>query len=376
MMNTMQKPKKMWTGTFSRLGTMLHLFWKNRKYDLWLFWATLGPLYIFFTRFFMRMDDVVYPQLKKVQIQNPVFIMGHPRSGTTFFQKRVHDSGKVSMFTTWEIALPSILQRKIFGPIIQLFKLFELRVLRPARKGHEVRIDGVEEDEGIFLHRLDSEMVTVFCPWLLIDEEYRDLGMRLGWNDKNQNRSSLLFYKETLRRQIFHSGKKQVVAKFNPSILRLENILKVFPDARIVYIVRSPKDTLRSFFSFTHKLIDDNLSDEEQQAFFERKYQWSVQLYKYFEEVKEQIPPERLMVVRFTDLTNHLLNTMDDFFTFIQLAPGDNYWESIRQQANSSHKKKHRNETVESFGISEERIEKDLRFVYDRYLTEEKIAES
>ena len=362
----------MWSGTFGRLGTMLHLFWKNGKYDLWLFWIITGPVYIIFTRFFMRMDSIFYPQLKDVEIKNPVFIMGHPRSGTTFFQKRVHESGKVSMFTTWEIALPSILQRKLFGPIVQLFKMFEMRVLRPARKGHEVRIDGVEEDEGIFLHRLDSEMVTVFCPWLLIDEEYRDLGMRLGWNDKSQNRNSLIFYRETLRRQIFHSGKKQVVAKFNPSILRLENILKVFPDARIVYIVRSPKDTLRSFFTFTYKLVHDYLSKDELETFFERKYQWSVQLYQYFEEVKKQIPRERLMVVRFSDLTDNLPATMQDFFEFIHISPGVEYWNAIYELANDSHDKKHKNDSVESFGMSAERIENDLQFVYDRYLEEEK----
>jgi len=366
-MHTEDQQKKP-PGTMSRIGTVLHVLWKHKQYGLWVLWIVLAPLFYLFTRACLLLDVVFFPALRKIQIDKPVFIMGHPRSGTTFFQKEVYKSGQVTMFSTWEMALPSLVQRKLFSPVIWILERLNLDVLQSARKGHEIRLQAVEEDEGLFLHRLDTEMLTVFAPWLLIDDEYGDLGFKLGWNDARENRRSLIFFRECLKRQILYTGKKQIVAKCNPSIFRLETILEVFPDAQIVYMVRSPQNTMRSFLSFTSQFVSPLLTEPERNAYFRKKYQWSVQLYRYFEEIKASIPEDQLMVILFHELTGDLPRVMARFFRFAGITPDERYWEQLYHGEGHSKQKKHTNSSLKQFGISNESIRADLGFIWDRYL--------
>ncbi len=346
----------------------MHVLWKHRQYGLWLFWIILGPLFYFFTRLCLLLDTIFYPELWKMKIEKPVFIMGHPRSGTTFFQKQIYSTGQVTMFSTWEMALPSLLQRKFFSPVIWILEKLNLDLVQSARKGHEIRLQEVEEDEGLFLHRLDTEMVTTFAPWLLIDDEFSDIGFRLGWNDARENHRSLKFFRECLKRQILYTGKRQIVAKANPSVFRLESILDVFPDAKIVYIVRAPHKTMRSFMSFTNRFVEPVLSEKEQEEFFQKKYQWSVRLYHYFEDIKQHIPEQQLLVIPFDELTTDLHDALERFFKFTDIHPGKQFWQEFYQEENGSHQKKHTNQPLESFGISHDDVEEDLGFIWKRYL--------
>jgi len=367
-MMTEQTKKKPGMGTIRRMGTILHVLWKHRQYGLLLIWMILGPFFYIFTRACLILDHVFFPSLRKTKLTQPVFIMGHPRSGTTYFQKQIYKTGQVTMFSTWDMLFPSLVQRKIFAPVLWLLKRLNINVLQSAQKGHEIRLEEVEEDEGLFLHRLDTEMVTILAPWLLIDDEYGDAGFRLGWNDARQNYRSLKFFSACLKRQILHTGKQQVVAKANPSIFRIESILDVFPDAKIVYIIRAPHHTMRSFLSFTNKFVGPVLSKNEQEEFFQKKYEWSVELYQYFEDIKSSIPEDQLLILPFEEIVSDINKSLDDFFSFADIQVTNATWEKIREEQKSDHKKSHTNEPLENFGISHEDIRDDLDFIWKQYL--------
>ena len=364
-----KQARNSWTGSIDRLGALLDVFWRHGQYRLWLFSAVVGPLVYIITRASMLLDHVFYPKLNRTEVRKPVFIVGHPRSGTTFFQKRLYESGKVSMFTTWDIAMPSISLRTFLEPVISLFRVLKMGVLLSASGGHEIRIDGVEEDEGMFLHYLDTEVITHYCPWLLTDPRYRSRGLKMGWNDEANDKRTLLFFRQTLRRQILHTGNTQVVAKLNASVFRIKTILEVFPDARIIYMVRPPADTIKSFFNFTYNLVGESLGPKELPRFFARKYEWSKRLYSYFEEVRDEIPEDRLAIVKFNDLTEDLPATMQKAWDFIGIDPGPAYRQAIQDRSQRSHEKRHTNSAVEGFGVSPQRIKADLSFVYEKYFS-------
>jgi len=355
-------------GTLKRLGILLEIFWKHGQYGLWTLWFFVAPGFYLFTRFFMWLDTIVFPELNYIEVDKPVFIMGHPRSGTTFFQQQIHQSGKVASFTTWEIFFPSLIQRRLFMPLIYLLKVFGIDVLQEKEQGHEIRLAGVEEDEALFLHRLDTEMVTIFCPWLLTDDDYMEVGFQLGWTDEQENRRSLRFYEECLKRQIYHTRKRQIVAKCNPSIFRLNQLINQFPDAQVVYIVRSPQKSVRSFLAFTNRFVSPLLSEEEQDVFFRRKYKWSVQLYHYFEEVKGEIPEDQLLIIPFREIAGESTLALKRFYDFTGISPSAEYWKQYQEDSNGEHDKQHTNEPLEQFGVSSEEVEEDLGFVWKKYL--------
>ena len=358
-------------GVLKRLWIMLRLYRKHGRYRLFLFWSLVGPVFFVFTRFCLWLDNLVFRELHNITVENPVFIVGHPRSGSTYLQRRVYESDVVCMFTTWEMVFPSLVQRKLLAPLLALLEYFQVDVLQSVSKGHEIRLQQVEENEGLFLHQLDTEMVTVLCPWLLTDEEYRKVGLKLGKNDTTRNRDSLLFFETCLKRQIYHTGKNQVVAKCNPSIFRLQNILSVFPDARIVYLVRSPERTVQSFLSFTQKVIDPLLDSNELQILIQSKYHWCVELYEYFESIRPQIPPEQLLILPFHELSHNTINTLKRFFSFVRIGPPPYYWKKMTEEVQKPFRKEHMNAPLDSLGISRERVRTDLQHIWERYLQTE-----
>jgi hypothetical protein len=322
------------------------------------------------TRTLLALDYLLYPQLRKVRLDRPVMILGHPRSGTTFFQHHIFGSHTAGMFSTWELFFPSLIQRRILAPFVWLMNLMGVDLVQSPEYGHEIRIDGVEEDEGIFMHRLDTEILTFNCPWLLTDPEFTDTGFRLGWLGKRERRRSAEFYREILKRQAVASGYGRIVVKCNTSVFRLEELLEVFPDLRVVYVVRSPELSLRSYLAFAHRFVDPLLTETERRIYSEKKYRWSLELYRAFERVRESIPDGQLLVVRFDEISQRVTDALQRFFQFADLTPDDRFWRQFRERRAHRHRKRHVNRPLADFGISEEHVRRDLAFVWERYLSD------
>ncbi|MFW5786120.1 MAG: sulfotransferase family protein [bacterium] len=362
-------------GTVSRLWMLVRLFGRHRRYGTALFWLLLGPVMQVTTRAFLFLDHVFYPQLRRVTLDRPVFIVGHPRSGTTFLQRQVFGSHTAGMFTTWELFFPSLIQRRILAPFVWVLNLLDVSIVQSSEYGHEIRIDGVEEDEGVFMHRLATEILTFNCPWLLTDPDVARIGFRLGWLSRRQRLASVRLYREFLKRQMVATGHHRIVLKCNPSVFRLRELFHVFPDARVVYVVRSPEYSVRSYLAFAGRFVLPLLTPEEQRVYFRRKYEWSLALYREFEAIRDELPADQLLVLPFEEISRQLPTAMERFFRFAELNPEDHIWRNFRERRHRRHRKRHVNQPLGEFGIAEEDIRRDLAFVWDRYLFEEAAPE-
>ena len=303
-----------------------------------------------------------------MRLTEPVFIVGHPRSGTTFLQQQIHQTGRASMFRAWELWFPSLTQRQFFGPIVSTLRQLGITELLGPDSGHEVHLDAVEEDEGIFLHRLDSETMAFICPWLLIDEDVTDFGLRVGWSDHHVTRKSVRFYDECLKRQLIHTGLPHVVAKSTPSVFRLPELMEQFPDARVIYVFRDPQESIRSFLAMHERYVGSALTDREARIYFRRKYEWGVHLYRTFEEVKSCIPEGQLMIVPFEDLVGQTEDTMSRVLEFARIDPP-----GATLAPRKKRRKKHRNPPLEEFGLHPKQIAHDLDYLRQRYARRRRI---
>lgn len=347
---------------FRRLARMLRVCMRHGRYAQVLLWGTAGPIAWFLTRFFLWLDTIVYPNLRTMQLTEPVFIVGHPRSGTTFLQRQFYRTGKASMFRTWELWFPSLTMRRFFGPVVSLVRQLGLGQLRGPDSGHEVNLDSVEEDEAIFLHCLDTETMAFVCPWLLVDDDVADFGLRLGWLDHHVTRRTMRFYNECLKRQLIHTGRPHVVAKSTPSVFRLPELLEQFPDARVIYVFRDPEESIRSYLAMHERYVGSALTEREAQTYFRRKYEWGVHLYRTFEETKASVPEDQLLVLPFEDLVEHTEETMARVLEFARIDhPG------AKLVPRSRRRRKHHNPPLEQFGLHPQQITRDLDYLRRRY---------
>src|ERR1700735_2627167 len=63
--------------------------------------TTLGLDYVFFARH------------RKQVIDRPIFIIGNPRSGTTFLHRFLLGAGDMAAFELWEMLFPAVTARKL-----------------------------------------------------------------------------------------------------------------------------------------------------------------------------------------------------------------------------------------------------------------------
>lgn len=352
--------------TLSRVLLVTRTYWRHHRYLLAGITVLIAPLFVVFTRITLLMDYLFYPELWDLPVRSPVFIVGHPRSGTSFLQRQIYATDQAAMFTTWELLFPSLVVRKAMRPLITGLQFLGVDVLQGAQSGHRIRLDDVEEEEALFLHRLDSEIVHILCPWLLLDAEIADDGFRLGWTDLSDSDRSIRLLHEFLKRQIWHTGHPQIIVKLNPSIFRLRSMLQTFPDAKLIYIIRKPQKSIRSFLSLQNRFVSHFLSLEEQEEYFQQKYQWSLALYRYFESVKQTVPKDQLLTVHFGMLVHHPKKVVQSVFKFSGIRPSKVYWQKLYSRLRSQ-TRKHTNPSLESFGIHKDDIIDDLDFLWDEY---------
>ena len=158
----------------------LKTLFRHKRYLHLFFFFFFFPVYILINRFFLLLDYFFVPGISNQMVSNPMFIMGFNRSGTTFFHKFLSKSDQFTTATAWDMILPSIVLKKLLQPVIYILSKLRFDRIEKKDKGHEVKLDQVEEDEMLlFFHKLDSKWVTNnLVPWMLY--QYRDFSRNIG----------------------------------------------------------------------------------------------------------------------------------------------------------------------------------------------------
>ena len=342
----------------------------------------LLPLFGMFTAITLVLDKILYPEFQRVVIKKPVFIIGHPRSGTTFLHRLIAEGDFVE-FKLWEIAFPSLTSRKIIKPFIDKilkskinFLKSKENVLLPAEVGHKMELDDVEEEELLFVHILNSQFLTFFSPIGFSDWDFNEL----VFNDQQPvkvQENTMKFLKTCLQRQAYYLKKTRIVGKINFSAMRLKSLFRTFPDARVIYLVRSPLETMPSHFSldrntFNHLWGLDKLRDKGMlQRYYQRRYKHNVAFYNYVEDLLENgsVPLNQILVMNYNELRDDPENALQQFFSFTGIYPSDRLKQKIQSQLKNQkrYQAKHRNLDLTEFGISKEQIIDDLQAVFKKY---------
>ena len=162
----------------------------------------------------------------------------------------------------------------------------------------------------------------------------------------------------------------------NFSLFRIKTLLKFFPDAKIIYIARSPLKTIPSHLSLHRGLLDryfglDNIPDDRLQLYYKHRYQYNVLFYKFFDDLmnNNEVPKDQILEITYDSIKNDLWNVIQRIksFTNVQFGPELEDMLKKQDQEQASYKRKHENLPLEAFGLTEEKIRSDLNFVFKRY---------
>lgn len=346
--------------------------WQTFGLSRELFVAALRrPIYTGLTRLFMAMDHLFFPGIRRVQVRRPVFIIGHPRSGTTFLHRLLTETRDFCVFETWEILVPSLLARKLLRRLIARLIRKGKAVLFPEETGHEVALDQVEEEELLLFHNANTQFVSCLTPLAFSDRDFDEL-VYADQQPEPLRRSAMAFLRGCFQRQIYATGKSQIVAKMNYSGMRIRSLLEAFPDARVVYVARSPLETIPSHLTLHRNMFDhlwglDRIPKDRLDRYYQRRYRHNIAFYRYVEGLIHSgaVPRDRVMVLPYEDLRRDLAGSIRKVadFTGIQLGPELQARIDAQAGRQNSHQRKHINLGLEEFGLSEARVREDFAFL-------------
>lgn len=205
------------------------------------------------------LDELLFPNYRKIKVEAPVFITGIPRSGTTFVHRTLaHDAIQFTTVSTWEAVLaPSITARKIIqlaqaldaklgSPFAKIIHALTARAAGDFNQIHVVAPDAPEEDYLWLLPAASSLILLLAFP----DSRYLVQTAALDTLPFRQRARLLDFYEACIRRHLYASGKGRRFLSKNAAFASWCPALQQrFPDAKFLLCMREPSEALRSQLS-------------------------------------------------------------------------------------------------------------------------------
>jgi len=325
------------------------------------------------------LDEIFFRGYRDVEIREPVYIVGNPRSGTTFLQRLLaRDEKTFVTMRTWEMLVaPSVTMRKLFWalssfdssigkPMARLLGMLE-EGWQEENVVHRIGVRAPEEDEYLLIHIFSTLKIWLYVAMLDEAERYTYFDRQMPEEDKKR---IMAFYARCVQRHLYAHGKsdRHYLAKnphFSPMV---DTVYRRFPDAKIIYLARNPLDMIPSYISLKEdewQLLGDPLDAYSSREYIlDMAHHW----YTYPLERLDEAPQDSALVVNFNDLVTDardVVATIYDRFGF-DLSP---QFDDILRQATRkarSHESEHEY-SLKEMGLAREDIVKEYREVFERF---------
>lgn len=231
--------------------------------------------------------------------QDPIFIVGHWRSGTTLLHEYLVLDPRHTFADTYACFAPNhhLISRRLLAPM--------LSVLLPDRRPVDnmpAGWDRPQEDEFALCNMgIPSPYLTCAYPNRpMQDPEYLDL-QGVPKKDLARWKEGLLWFLKTLTLR----NPKRIVLKSPPHTCRIKTLLEIFPQARFVHIYRDPYVVFPSTVNLWKRLYEDQgLQIPTGKGLEENIFETFNRMYQAFERDRALVDPSRFSEVSYEQLTS------------------------------------------------------------------------
>jgi hypothetical protein len=325
------------------------------------------------------LDDILFRKYRSVEVRDPVFIVGVPRSGTTFLHRvMANDRDRFTTLTLWELILaPSVTERKFWlglgrldrligAPLTRLIKWLERRVFGSLDNIHQISLSDPEEDY--------FALVPIYACFILIlpFPFFEELGYLAFFDDEAaaaDRERIMAFYKSCLKRHLYVRGTDKILFSKNVSFSpMIEALSQTFPDSRIIGTVRSPLAAIPSHIS--SMMAGAAIFDNDTRGHEFRDQMIAVQRYAYTH-IMERLPPHpehRQMIVRMEDLQNRLESVVRTIYDRLGygMAPAFEAYILNQDARQKSYKSGHKYD-MSAYELTEAMIYEQFSDVFDQF---------
>lgn len=339
--------------------------------------AATFTLFETFTWACLTLDDWLYPGYRRQRVDRPVFIVGNPRSGTSFFHRLLAaDGAAFTGLTLQEILLPATCQQRAIAaagrldgalgrPLGRLIAWCEARMWAGADDIRRIRLSDPEEDELLLAHAFATPSLVMLFPGaasLLRLQRFDELpaGERRRWMD---------LYRALLQRHLYRAGGgRRLLSKNTTFPLKITSVAERFPDGHFLWLVRDPAASIASTLDMFDRTWRAQLDAEHAARMRDRLFDSACYLYAHALERLDRLPPSQVTVVRYEALIADPEGATLRVYERLGIAPGEAARRQLREAARRARgfETRHRYDGG-ALGVDPQRVRAALPQLYARF---------
>ena len=263
-------------------------------------------------------------QLADKPLENdPLFILGHWRSGTTFVHNIFAQDKHFGYTTTYQTVFPHYIMA------LQGFFKPTMGWLMPDKRptdNMELAPDLPQEEEFAINNTCPFNYYNFwFFPQRM--QEYCDRYLTFRDITDEELAEFKREFEKLVKISLWNTGGTQYLSKNPPHTGRLKALTELFPNAKYVYLIRNPYtvfESTRNFFLNTIRPLElHSIPVEQMEQNILRNY---VELYRAYKEQKQYVPAENIFEVKFEDIEQDALGITEAIYRQLRI-PG---WEEAR----------------------------------------------
>lgn len=299
-------------------------------------------------------------KIESTEIDSLVFIIGHPRSGTTYLHYLLSKDPQFSYCSIVQCFFPNTF--KLFGWLPKIFfkislpekrHMDDLRLSYDAAFEEEFALGNQVEQSMACGYYFPQKLYHYFSKGVLLEREEDKTNWQKHWS----------FY---LKKIAWLNNSKNLVVKSPYNICRTEAILEIFPNAKFIHIYRDPLEVYASSKKLLQKILPEmalqNWSDEMIEAFVMNSYK---ETFRDFLEVKESIPKNQLFELSYDSLTKSPKKQVEKAYN--QLNINMLYAASRQIDSEIVSYSGYKKSEYKLDSALEAEIKKEWRFIYETY---------
>ena len=254
---------------------------------------------------------------------DPLFILGHWRSGTTFVHNIFAQDKHFGYTTTYQTVFPHYVMA------LQGFFKPTMGWLMPDKRptdNMELAPDLPQEEEFA---------INNSCPfnyynfWFFPEKmnEYCDRYLTFKAITPKEEQAFKDNFEKLVKISLWNTNGTQYLSKNPPHTGRLKTMSELFPNAKYIFLMRNPYtvfESTRSFYTNTIKPLElHSIPLEQMEQNILRNY---MELYRAYKEQKKYVPEGNIYEVKFEDIEQDALGITEKIYRDLNI-PG---WEEAR----------------------------------------------
>lgn len=249
---------------------------------------------------------------------DPLFILGHWRSGTTFVHNIFACDKHFGYTTTYQTVFPHLM---LWGqPFFKKNMAFLMPDKRPT-DNMELKVDLPQEEEFALSNMMPY---TYYNFWFLpkYQQEYADKYLLFDDITDAELKVFEEVFTKLIKISLWNTRGTQFLSKNPPHTGRVKELVKMFPNAKFIYLMRNPYtvfESTRSFFTNTIQPL--KLQDVSNEQLEENIISIYAKLYHKYESDKKFIPEGNLMEVKFEDFEADAMGMTENIYQSLSI-PG------------------------------------------------------